>query len=167
MTTMKNAILAIVACASIGSLRAATEKTLSPAPGQNPALVTTTTILATDSPLVRAAKRTVAGRLHQASGNTAVVIDDSTVGRAPMVFSDTIINHAARILGESAPAPDAPPAQAATTAGAAGSGSAAPAAPNRPAASAPAPTPAAAAGAIPYGASTQNAIPRAPAMPAH
>ena len=87
---MRTAILAIVACASIATARAATEKAPSDASGQSPPLVSGTAVSPTDSPLVRAAKLTVASRLHVAATNVWE-INDSTV------------KHSMRVLGESAP----------------------------------------------------------------
>jgi hypothetical protein len=85
---MKNIILTIAVCASIASARAATQTVLSNGNGQTAALLSSTAVLASDSPLVRAAKLTVAGRLH--SGTTQVV-------------NDTTVAHPMRVLGVSAP----------------------------------------------------------------
>lgn len=87
---MRTTIIAIVAFVSIASARAATEKALSPATGHSPALVSSTVVLPTDSRLVRAAKLTVAGRLHPAGANVFVI-------------NDSMVGHSTTLLGESAP----------------------------------------------------------------
>ena len=146
---MRTAIAAIVVCASIASAHAATEKTLSPAPGNNPALIRTTTVLSTDSALVRAAKLTVRSRLHLTPTNVSM-IDDSTVGHAPSVFSEPVVSHDARVLGVSAPN--------------SGGGSATPASTNRPGAKVSASGPVVVG---PYGVSAPSTAPRASSMQPH
>ena len=157
---MRIALAAFVVCTSIASANAATEKTLSPLPGNSPALIRSTTVLATDSPLVRAAKLTVSSRLHSAANNVSV-IDDSTVGRGPSLFSDAPTTHAARVLGVGAPSGGGGSATPAP------SGSGATAAAASPAAGAAAP--AAGSGTIvsPYGPAGPSPVIRAPAMQPH
>jgi hypothetical protein len=156
---MRIALAAFVVCTSIASANAATEKTLSPLPGNSPALVPSTKVLATDSPLVRAAKLTVSSRLHSAANNVSV-IDDSTVGRGPSLFSDAPATHAGRVLGVGAPSGGGSAAPAPSA------GGATPAAATRPAA-ATAPAAGAATVVSPYGPAGPSPVIRAPAMQPH